>query len=185
MKQPPVNLARTLPFREDFRIVRPGELPDGWTGEVGLGVRVQGELRWVYNSREGTDKYLTTPLLDIPRDFQLTLGANVPRYSSMSIKLNGVSSPDLKIWISDNEASFADLASQKFDAPKGGVRLQLTRQREVYRLFVNRKLITLQRMPEYGDFNQITIGLSGQGYSGWNDGPAALTSISLTRHATR
>lgn len=163
------------PLAEDFRSVKEGELPKGWSGSSALGVRRNQTMSWLELSADTTFQSFTPPTA-FPANFNLEVWASLPSdYFSnarLQLALEGRrNTPDLKMdfkyepgwnfYVQFTNAVRQELPHKKNTRDDSPKRIQLIRDGETYHLIVNDKKVIVQRMPKHQEFGRLAFVGSG------------------------
>ena len=155
-------------LEETFRGVRPDDLPKGWSGTRGIGVRQDGSEAWLQSAVDDLQR-AQSPALNLRGDFTVECEFQLPRNGDLlEINLAGRDCPDLNLAVRNNNRWYRvffggeetsldpDLASGQFK------KAVLRREGDVYHLFVANKEVGVPRGSRRDSFQRVDLVLSGR-----------------------
>jgi hypothetical protein len=156
------GVVRTV-LSEDFDLVRVGQLPDDWVGDVGIGVRTAAENQaWLQPSSKGWHHVRSKPF-DLSGDFQLELNTFLPQLGEIRITLEGIGTTDLKCGIRrhygpQGQSYLADAEEARVEGlGEQGNRLTVEREGDVYILKLDDQVVMVHRIDNSGRFQRLWL----------------------------
>jgi hypothetical protein len=159
-----------IPFVEDFKDVKEGDLPKGWTGpSVGV-VPAAGKRPAHLCATPNGKYYVVTPRLDFPQNFQLDIRAGIGPSTNLEIILegeNGTGDVPVQFYLTNRgllEVQFPGAAGASLPIgllANDNFVIQLARVDDVYRLTVNGQRVhePPPRLSKPKDFCRLKLGL--------------------------
>jgi hypothetical protein len=170
---------RQVPFHEDFAKVKPGDLPEDWTGDPVVGVYHEGADSFVKPSASGTHRLVTPPVV-LPENFELEVLLSLRTDSQQLVTMAIV---DAERGASGVTVFFRERYRGRGFGFEGGpsgetswsgwLRMRLVRDGSMYRLFIADRMIQHQAVVPTGTMQRIEFHLKDE---------AKLKSLSLIEH---